>query len=237
MKNYLKRSNRDYRLSPLVANSILITPFVIVFIAILGMSMAITRPFSEWILLENRPVELVTFLSLLAAGVIGFELSWRAKKNKLGSLIVGFYILFSFGLLVVGMEEESWGQWIFWFDPPEAVKAINKQHEMNLHNLPALHAPFEYLRVAFGVGGLIGVWLSFRPQTRYIGAPVVLSSWFVLIAVLGTIDLFNYYETDVQQRNFMETMRMTEVLEMLIGLAALMYMWLNRRLFLHEQRK
>ena len=108
---------------------------------------------------------------------------------------------------------------------------------MNLHNLPALHAPFEYLRVAFGVGGLIGVWLSFRPQTRYIGAPVVLSSWFVLIAVLGTIDLFNYYETDVQQRNFMETMMMTEVLEMLIGLAALMYMWLNRRLFLHEQRK
>ena len=44
----------------------------------------------------------------------------------LGAAIVCFF---------VAGEEISWGQWIFHWQPPEALAAVNLQHETNLHNL------------------------------------------------------------------------------------------------------
>ena len=67
-------------------------------------------------------------LFLLAARKSGFlkTLHWS-----------GYFFLVGLGLLMLlfAGEEASWGQWYFGFEPPEQIKAINTQDELNLHNL------------------------------------------------------------------------------------------------------
>lgn len=48
-----------------------------------------------------------------------------------GAVYLGAAILCFF----VAGEEISWGQWIFHWQTPEALAAVNLQHETNLHNL------------------------------------------------------------------------------------------------------
>ena len=230
----LKESERAYRISSAAAKVIAFAPFVIVFFSLLFWAIPITRSFIRWMLLENHPVELLTFGSLFSAGIMGWTLAWKAKNKEREILVVGFYAAFSAGLLFVAMEEVSWGQWLFGFEPPAAIKAINKKGELNLHNMQAFHAPFEFLRVAFGLGGLFGVWLSSRRHTRNIGAPAILSSWFVLIAILAALDLRNYYVQNPVHLIFIAAEKMVEILELLIGLSAFLYMWLNGRMLADE---
>ncbi len=237
MKTILSKSIETYGLSSFDVIAIIITPIVIVLLSFLLWSIPATRPFTNWMLLENNPVELLTFLSLLAAGVIGIQIAWNAKKNGKGFFIISFYAVFAVGLVFVAMEEISWGQWFFGFKTPDTVQTINKQGELNLHNIPGFHAPFETLRVLFGVGGLIGVWFSRWAFTRWIGAAAILSPWFVIIAVLAAADLHNYYYPITccplsKSTVYLVAARMVEVLELLIGMAAFLYMWLNQRRFL-----
>lgn len=233
----LRKSEQAYRISSSAAKVIAFAPFVIVFFSLLFWAVPITRSLTHWMLEENHPVELLQFVSLFSAGIMGWELACRTRNNEKGILVVGFYALFSGALLFVAMEEVSWGQWLFGFEPPSAIKAINQQGELNLHNMAALHAPFEFLRVAFGLGGLFGVWLSSRRYTRDIGAPAILSSWFVLVAILAALDLRNYYIPHSGQLIFYAAAKMVEVLELLIGLSAFLYIWLNGRMLSNEWKE
>ena len=223
-----------YRLSLSEIYFIVLSPLGIIIFSLFVNAMPMTRSFSAWMLSENGPVELLTFVSLFAAGLIGCKIVWEAMKNKRKIFVIGFYAVFSSGLLFVAMEEVSWGQWIFGFEPPSAIKTINQQGELNLHNFPAFHAPFEYLRVAFGIGGLLGAWFSVQPQTQDIGAPVILCSWFILIAIHAALDVQNYYEPYSDQLIFRVAADIVEVLELLIGLSAFLYMWLNNRMLVYK---
>jgi hypothetical protein len=231
----LKNIEPIYRLSSLAIKLIVFAPFGIVFFCFLLWSIPETRGLTYWLVAENHPVEIVTFLSLLLAAILGWRLAWQTKNNNKGLLIAGFYLVFATGLFFVAMEEVSWGQWFFGFETPAAIKAINKQGEFNFHNMPGLHAPFEMLRVAFGLGGLLGVWLAYGRFLREIGAPAILSAWFIVIALLAALDLHNYYIPLTccpypKQSLFVAAARMVEVLELLIGLSAFLYMWLNARM-------
>ena len=225
----LRKSEEVYRISSLTTRLVLSSPFVIVFLTLLFQVIPLTQPLAHRMLKENHLVELLTFVSLLFAGIIGLKLAWKTWRHKRGILVTGFYVLFSIGLLLVAMEEVSWGQWFFGFETPSAIKAVNKQGELNFHNMPALHAPCEFLRVAFGLGGLFGVWLSSWRPTRNIGAPAILSSWFLLVAILAALDIRNYYIPHSGDLIFDIADRLVEVLELLIGLSAFFYMWLNGR--------
>jgi hypothetical protein len=142
--------------------------------------------------------------------------------------------MFSAGLLFVAMEEVSWGQWLFGIKPPRAIRAINMQGELNLHNIPAFHAAFELMRVAFGLGGLLGVWISSQRHFRDIGASVILSPWFLFITVLAALDFRNAYVPPQGNLIFVAAASLVEVLELLIGVSAFLYMWLNGRMLSND---
>ena len=213
----------------------MLLPIVIVASAIGLRENPSTEAFMWRLSLENNPIELITFASLLLAGGLGIRLSTRMAEGSDRRLHSGFYFVFGVGLIFTAMEEISWGQWFVQYETPERVRAINKQEEMNFHNLPWLHAPFEILRVLFGVGGLIGIALSNRDRWRPVSAPPLLVFWFGLIAVLASVDVHNYFVERVEDSIFGVVGRQVELLEMLIGCAALLYMLLNaRRLKLAE---
>jgi len=200
----------------------------------------VTRPFGFWLLQENNLVEIVSFLSLFMAGVIGLQLAGKfnnsLKSSTKKTVIVGFYVIFSIGLIFVAMEEVSWGQWIFGFKTPLSIEATNKQGEFNFHNIDGFHQSFEALRVLFGIGGLIGIVFSASAFTKEISAAAILAPWFVIIAILAALDVHNYYIPITccpvsAPIHFVIAAYLVEVLEMLIGLSALLYMWLNERRF------
>ncbi|WP_371227776.1 hypothetical protein [Roseovarius sp. 2305UL8-3] len=83
---------------------------------------------------EDGLVEYGTAIALLVASFILIRngLSLRSHGTKLAVGLTFFYaLLFFFG----AGEEISWGQRIFGWETPEAMKEINRQDETTLHNL------------------------------------------------------------------------------------------------------
>jgi hypothetical protein len=58
--------------------------------------------------------------------------TWTSLAKQL--IYLGLALLFFFG----AGEEISWGQRIFGFETPETLAQVNKQDELNLHNLSVL---------------------------------------------------------------------------------------------------
>ncbi len=202
---------------------IILAPFVIVLVYGLLLSIPSTRSTTLGMLDENHHVELVTFAALSLGAVLGFLLAWRTKRTALVSV---FFALFSLGLLFTAMEEVAWGQTFFGFETPRMLQGLNRQNELTLHNIRGFHNRTEYFRIAFGVGGILGVWLFSRDRFREIAAPPVLLPWFVLITLLAGLDLLNdFYRMHKQfDRNIHQ---LSEVVEMMVSLSALLYVWIK----------
>ena len=62
-----------------------------------------------------------------------FENKYRKYTERLYFLLFGLLFVFAFG------EEISWGQRIFDYATPEAIKKVNAQGEFNLHNMKIFH--------------------------------------------------------------------------------------------------
>ncbi|MDC1198001.1 hypothetical protein N8035_04045 [Algibacter sp.] len=180
-----------------------------------------TRDFGFWLLDENSPIEILTFIFFIVGGVFGIWLSINHNKI-LEKLTVVFYLFFSVCLILIAMEEIAWGQWFFNFETPEEWAKINKQGETTLHNIEGLHGHNENLRLLFGLGGLVGILLGKLSAFKKISVPNVLFSWFFIIFFHSTLDVLTHMDN-----NNHPMQRISELIEMLIGGSALLYLWLN----------
>ena len=64
------------------------------------------------------------------------------------------------------MEEISWGQRIFDIDTPEALKEVNVQKEINIHNLVFFQRRRHWFLIFIGVSGLVATCIKasiFKP--------------------------------------------------------------------------
>jgi hypothetical protein len=126
------------------------------------------------------------------------------------------------------MEEVAWGQRWFGFETPEALREINMQHEVTLHNIRGLHGWSDLMRLAFGLGGLVGIFLWRFPRMRSVAVAPVLWSWFLVISIHAAIDTYNDF-APISRRIDFALQRSSEVIELLIGAAALLYAGLHAR--------
>jgi len=231
----LDASEKTYNIEPLTKNAILIAPIFIIILQAVLLIYPRTRDFGLWLLEENRPVELLTFVMLIAGGGIGLSLALKTRRQGEKGLVYGFYMLFSIGLVLIAMEEVAWGQWFLGFETPEAVARLNRQGETTIHNLAGLHGHSEILRLTFGLGGLIGIWLSFSPSFRKIGAPVILVLWFLIITIHASVDVYN--DVVAIHKKFDYGMQRTaELIELLIAISAYLYLHLNWRMLVGSGR-
>jgi hypothetical protein len=116
-----------------------------------------------WIIFKGgKPEGLVEWFQFgfyLLAGSIFVVAGSRLVHKEQG---LGKWIPLIFGtfILLVALEEISWGQKVFDFTTPEAISTINTQGELTLHNLETVQ-PF--LHLAYIVAG---VALSSLPFMR-----------------------------------------------------------------------
>ncbi|MGZ0017104.1 hypothetical protein [Yeosuana sp. AK3] len=124
------------------------------------------------------------------------------------------------------MEEISWGQWFLHFNTPINWEKINMQGETTLHNLKGMQGNSELLRILFGVGGLLGIILRSEFNFKFIGAPKVLMTWFIIIIVQSVVDTFTNMNNIPINIDY-AIQRISEFIELLIASSALIYLWMN----------
>ena len=203
-------------------------PIIIMFFETIFLAYPETRSLTVWMHQENHPIEILTFLIFLIAGIMGLQLSYKTKMAGEEIFVYGFYIFFSITLLFIAMEEIAWGQWFIGFETPEIWKSINMQEETTLHNIVGLQGHGEIFQLIFGIGGLVGILFSYNPRFEKIGSSILLLPWFIVISLYATLDLYNDYIPI--QTGFDYYINMTdELIELLIALSALLYIQLNSR--------
>lgn len=231
MKSLLSKiinSIHVYNIQPSRKYFIMLGPIVIMFFETIFLAYPETRSYAIWMHRENHPIELLTFLVFLIAGIKGLELSYKTKVAGEETFVYAFYIFFSIALLFIAMEEIAWGQWFLGFETPEAWKSINMQGETTLHNIGGLQGHSEIFRLIFGIGGLIGILFSYNSYFEKIGSSILLLPWFAIISLYAAIDVYNdWYPI---QKMFDSYIHATaEMIELLIGLSAFLYIQLNFR--------
>jgi hypothetical protein len=193
-----------------------------------------TRLFANWVLLENRPVELLTFGFALAGAVRGAVLVVQLGKLREPWWTVAFFALFALGLLFVAGEEVAWGQWFVGFETPTSIRALNMQSELTLHNIGGLHERNEFLRLGFGIGGILGIAIAGRPELGKLSVPPLLFSWFLVIVGHATVNLWTDFFPfgdvfEAGKKLDWYTDRTSELNEMLIAGAGFLFVWLKGR--------
>ncbi|MEA2734627.1 MAG: hypothetical protein QOE14_1078 [Humisphaera sp.] len=215
-----------------VRATILAAPVAITMIC-LGLCMPTEgRRFYDWLTSENKPVEMLTFVLALVAAVMGVNFAielWRRRPRERFAGI--FYIVFALGMFVIGMEEIAWGQSLLGFQTPQAWAEMNAQHETTLHNLSGFQGHNDILRFAFGAGGLVGIALApLLPRFRALWPHRVLVLWFLIIAACSAVQLYvDAMPNGPLVRPLEKLGRLAEVIELLISIAAVLYLWINRR--------
>lgn len=227
----LKAAVRTYRIKPSFVKAIVLSPVAIVLLYGFAIAFPPTRSLAFTSLNEGNLIETLTFVFLLLGGILGLLLTWRTKERGDEILVVGFYAMLSIGLLLIAMEEVAWGQKLLWFktfETPSALTEINAQDEVTLHNIGELQGRSEFFRLAFGLGGLLGVWASSSRRLRKVGVPTILLPWFSIVTILAGVDLYNdYYPIQAQLDSGLQ--RLSELVEMMIGISMLLFVWLNAR--------
>lgn len=80
---------------------------------------------------EDGILEAGSALLLLVASLLALRIGLQAGRSAIGAMHLFLALLF---FLMCG-EEISWGQRILNFETPEALREINVQEEVNLHNM------------------------------------------------------------------------------------------------------
>jgi len=233
LENILVTSETKYSISQFSVWSIMLFSFIIILVFAVLLWIPVTRGAASWLVRENRPVELVTFLFLMMGGFNGLRLAYRARQEAESTFAFSFYVIFSIGLLIIGMEEVAWGQWLFSYETPDLFKEINVQKEMTFHNIEGLHGHSEYLHLTFGVAGIVSVSIKKHRYLEKICAPAILSPNFLVIIGLAAPDLYNDYWL-IQHNLDAFINYIDEVVELIIAMTATIYVWLNGRMLSAE---
>lgn len=89
---------------------------------------------SQLVFSEQGVVELGTALLFLAAGIAALQLGLQ-RRVVIARVYRGLYLLFAAAAIFVMLEEISYGQHLFFFEPPEWFRTHSSKNEVNLHNL------------------------------------------------------------------------------------------------------
>lgn len=212
-----RRSFLEY--SPAVHRLAASIPIVMVVACVALFSIPAQRSFSLWLVRENGPVELATFLTFVLGGVVGLVAARRAATSNpmaVSAVIAGFALIW----IAAGLEEISWGQSLLHFASPQGWARFNTQDEINLHNLEGVQNLHSFLLFAFGVVGLVlPIWFHRRGLTA-LDCPPSVRVYLGLVAVLGALD---WWTDNFPFGDPVDTTigRLTEVNELILAAAGL----------------
>ena len=84
---------------------------------------------------EDSFYEWLTAIIFIGTAALCAIRSYMSFKKSLPNITILLFAIMAIGSFIVGMEEISWGQRVFSLKTPEAIRAINTQGELNIHNI------------------------------------------------------------------------------------------------------
>ncbi|NDY93944.1 hypothetical protein [Ideonella livida] len=117
---------------------------------------------------EDNVLELMQccLYTIAAASALRLGLALREAGLRTAGVL---HLLLAALLLLVALEEASWGQRLFGLETPAFFERHNRQHEISLHNLAPVHGRLHKLYLLAGLYGALG-WLLSWPWRRQAGA-------------------------------------------------------------------
>jgi hypothetical protein len=163
-------------------------PIVLVLVCAVLFSIPALLAFDRWLIHENGPIELSTFLSFITAGAFAAAAWHSARARGVRSTWTALLLLFGLAAFVAGLEEISWGQSFTHFASPAAFARLNVQAETNLHNLEGVQNLHSFLLFVAGVAGTLLFAWSRRVTGRWPRVPGMVGVCFAIVATLGGLD-------------------------------------------------
>jgi hypothetical protein len=210
--------------------------FYFPFVLLLGM--LIIRAYSWWtyvaLVREDGLCEYLQFVLFLVSGLFSFSISRLSFRNSW--IFPGvIYFIAAFTLLIVALEEISWGQRLFGFEVPVYFLEHNTQREISFHNLEGLRRlrHGSYIVIG-GMGALLDLLIPKRLTDRNGGIRELLIpgkelAFFFLPAAL----IYFYFEYCFgwvlsQHKLWLFSWQDQETAELLLALGIFIFVLLNR---------
>jgi hypothetical protein len=220
--------SKQYGLPGSLERWIALFPIIVFVFFAVAMSFEPTQDFAFGLVKENNVVDWLTWVPSLFGGILSLMLAKRERQRRKEWMIWVFYLVFALGLIFLAGEETSWGQDFYRYRTPGLFQRWNEQGDVTLHNLGGMNGRNHFLRLAFGLGGLIGLLAWKSERFRDIAPPRVLQAWFWLIAAKSVLDIFLISSAGKTMPSYIIS-ELSEVIEMLVAVAGLLYVWLNGR--------
>lgn len=92
---------------------------------------------------EDGPIELFGAICFLGSAIFFFVVYWRSKQGNDFFLFSTsrniFFLLLAIIFFMGAGEEMSWGQRQLGLETPDWIKSVNRQDELNIHNITIFH--------------------------------------------------------------------------------------------------
>ncbi len=138
-------------------------------IAVVLLALTVPHPnLYHFLVDEDHVIEWTQFFAILAASVV-FALAARTARRLGRARLAVVLLLAALMSFVVAGEEISWGQRLLGLTTPDALKNVNHQGEINIHNITSLQ---KFFNLGEGTVGLYGflvpiLWASSRIRTGF----------------------------------------------------------------------
>ncbi len=230
----VERARSAYRVGRFVSVAIMLLPWVLAVVTWLMLVTPRTHSLGLMLVEEDGWVENLTFACYLGGGIMGLILAARAARHREHRLLPLYYSLLGLFLVVVAMEEISWGQRVFGWTTPRFFVETNLHEETNLHNLPILENLEYPALVVLSIAGILSTRRFSHPGLRPVAIPSILNSDLVVVMVLAALSLRMISWPRSGSFDDLMLYKEEEVMELLLGLAALAYVWLNSRMLARD---
>jgi len=223
-KRLWRESAAEWKFSPGLVAMIWWAPFVIV---LLGLVAALIGGNVYRVLTgEDRLAEnLQVYCWLLAFGMGWLVIQRLGKAGRYGMAFLYFCLIA--GIFVIIGEEVSWGQRLFGWETPDALKVVNRQHETNIHSLDGMVDTFRSLYLLIGAYGTILPVLFYRarPSAIYQKFISLLVPHITLVPYFLATFAWRIYLSfwKLPEKYYFEISKYSEVVELILALGFLLF--------------
>jgi hypothetical protein len=170
-----------------------------------------------FLLADDYWVEYATFVIFMAASMIlVLPMIRNSQFRTLGSITLALVCF------TIAMEEISWGQRILNIDTPDFMKDLNRQGEINIHNIEGMAQPVILFYWAVAIWAFLFPAISrIRPLetiTKSLGIPDVPVHALPYFAI-GLIPYLIFSQTSIR---IIPLVRITEITELMLSIAFLL---------------
>ena len=186
------------------------------------------RPIAQLLTNDKGVLDAITVVFLIGCGLMGLRLLLLIgrRQNKRGPFL--FCLVFLLGIVSMAVAEVAWSTKSAFVETPPSHEGTDVERETNTHRLSGLQNSLEIFPLAYGLAGLLGIWISRKRHLETLHVPEMLVTWFLVIATLSAIDLSYDFHTRFGKLDRLIG-ELEEAVEMLVSVSAFLFVWLNTK--------